>query len=451
LTHDRDFSYHRLVLGRRITYIAGALLLFATTSPVLASPGEVYGTSARAIGRAGAMAADAKGFEALHYNPSGLLGAERIEISGGYQYAVHKLSWESVNEGATNATGETNLQDPHSLHLGVTLPAGERLALGVYLSTLPTNLVRIRAGEPETPYFSYFEGRAERLYLLLGAAAKLSDAISFGLALNLFAQVTGNVLAVEGPTRDVEPTLAINARALARVVFGFKYSIDEDSGLGFTFRQRFEIPFTVATQNAVGGVPFTVDVNAQVTSTPNQLILGYFRRFGKLRAEVDFGWYRNSQLKAPVVEVDTDVLGIPLSSGEIGKPFKDSVELRLGGEYAMPLETKERTLYLRGGLHYHSPMTLEAVGPSNALDGHKLGGALGGGMRFPFGDLAARTDLYFMATGLVGRDNTKNPDLIFDENPSRSGVQSSNPGFSVISGSGVVMAMGATLTLELPK
>jgi hypothetical protein len=451
LTPDRELSYHRMVIGRRITYIAGALALFATATPALASPGEVYGTSARAISRAGAMAADASGFESLHYNPSGLVGTERIEVSAGYQYAIHMLSWESEIDGAPNASGETSLADPHSLHLGLTLPAGERLALGVYISTLPSSLVRIRAGEPEDPYFSFFENRAERLYVLLGAAAKLNDRISFGLALNMFGQVTGNVVAVEGPTRDVEPTLAINARALARVIFGFKYAIDDESGLGFTFRQRFEIPFTVATQNTVGGVPFTVDVNASVTPTPNQLVLGYFRNFGALRAELDVGWYRNRQMKAPLVEVDADVTGIPLSSGPIGKPFQDSVDVRLGGEYLVALKKNARTLHLRAGLHYHSPMTREAVGEGNPLDGHKIGGALGAGVRFPLGgDFAARTDFFLMTTGLVGRDNTKDPDRIFDESPA-SGLQTSNPGYSVISGSGAIMAAGATLTLELPK
>jgi long-chain fatty acid transport protein len=451
LTPDRDFSYHRDVFGRRITYIAGALALFATTSPAMASPGEVYGTSARAIGRAGAMAADAEGFESLHYNPAGLAQTERIEISGGYQYALHKLSWASEIDGAPNASGESAMADPHSLHLGLTIPAGERLAIGAYISTLPSNLVRIRAGEPEDPYFSYFENRAERIYVLLGAAAQLSDRISFGLAVNMFAQVNGLARATEGPTRDVEPTLAINARALARVIFGFKYALDEDSGLGFTFRQRFEVPFTVATQNAVGGVPFTVDVDASVTQTPNQLVLGYFRNFDALRVELDFGWYRNSQMKAPLVAVDAEVLGIELSSGQVERPFQDSIDLRLGGEYALALQKKARTLHLRGGLHYHSPMTREAVGPSNALDGHKIGAAVGGGVRFPLaGDFAARTDFYFMTTGLIGRDNTKNPDLIFDESPA-PGLQTSNPGYGVISGSGAILAMGATLTLELPK
>src|SRR5690606_19450473 len=119
------------------------------------------------------------------------------------------------------------------------------------------------AGEPETPYFTFFENRAERLSLLIGASAKLNERTSFGLAVNAFAQVSGVARATEGPTRDVMPTLGINAKTLARIVFGFKYAIDERSGLGFTFRQRFGIPFTVETQNAVGGVPFTVDVSGE--------------------------------------------------------------------------------------------------------------------------------------------------------------------------------------------
>src|SRR5690606_3658260 len=196
-------------------------------------------------------------------------------------------------------------------------------------------LLRLRAGEPETPYFTYFENRAERLYLLLGASAKLSEHISFGLAVNVFAQVDGRARATEGPTRDVEPTISIHTGALARVVFGFKYLFDDESGLGFTFRQRFGVPFTVQTQNAVGGVPFTVDVTATMAQTPNQLVLGYFRVFDRLRAEVDFGWYRNSQMKAPLVEVDSEIVGIPLSSGPMIEPFKDSVELRVGGEYTL--------------------------------------------------------------------------------------------------------------------
>lgn len=447
---DRRFSYHRSVRGRRFTYIAGVVALFFTASPALASPGEVYGTSARSIARAGAVAADVRGFESLHYNPSGLVQTERIELSAGYQYAIHKLSWESHIDGTPNVSGNSPTPEPHSIHVALAMPAGERLALGAYLSTMPTNFLRLRAGEPETPYFPYFENRAERVYLLLGVAARFSEHVSFGLALNLFSQVGGFARAMEGPTRDVEPTLGINARTLARVIFGLKVRIDDDSGIGFTFRQRFGIPYTVATQNAVGGVPFTVDVNAVGGQTPHQVILGYFRNFGALRAELDFGWYRNSRMKAPLVEVDADIVGIPISSGEMDEPFKDSIDLRIGGEYTLGLPKKARTLHLRGGVQYHTPMTREAVGPSNPLDGHKLSVALGGGIRFPFEGLAARADLFFMTTGLVGRDNVKDPSKIFDESTA-PGLQTSNPGFSTISGSGAVMALGLTLTLELPE
>lgn len=428
----------------------GILGVLVTTSPAMASPGEVYGASARAIGRAGAVAASASGFESLHYNPSGLTSGERVEISAGYRYSMRGLSWESAHEGAPVASGSSSLPTPHALELGLAVPMGKRLALGAYASTMPTNLIRLRAGEPEAPYFPYFDNRAERLYLLVGAAAKLNEQLSFGLAVNAFARVNGLASATEGATRDVEPLLIINARTMARLIFGFRYQFDEKHGLGFTFRQRFEVPISVETQNAVSGVPFTVDVRSAMMRTPNQVILGYFRRFGDLQLELDFGWYRFSQLRAPLIEVDADILGIPLSSGPREKIFRDSVELRLGGEYGLGLK-KERELMLRAGVHYHSPIAREAVGPSNAMDGHKLGGSVGAGMRFVFGDFAARTDLYFMTTGLLSRESVKDPSLIFDENPRVDGVQTSNPGYSRLSGGGAIYALGFNLTLELPK
>lgn len=450
MTPEYDFSYQRFVFGRRSVLLLGALLPLLTAAPADASPGDVYGIGGRAIARSGAVMVDAKGSESLHYNPSGLMETDRPEISLGYHRAFHNLRYRSEHEGEEVAAGDAHLPELNSLQLGLALPIANRIALGAQLSFLPTSLTVIRTLLPEQPYMPYFENRTERLFFLIGAAARLTDKLSFGLALNVFAQVNGIARASEGPTRDVEPHLSINGRTLIRINFGFRYLFDEKQGIGFNFRQRFEAPIVVQTVNAVGGVPFSVDLDARTLQNPAQVTLGYYRAMGDFRLEGNFGWYRYSQLRAPHIEVEADLSGIPLWSGPMEEIYRDAIDLRVGGEYQLALAS-EHTLQLRGGVHYQSPITREAIGEANHLDGHKIGGSIGAGVRLAFPRSALRIDLYGMSTGLVGTNNVKDPEAMFDENERLAGVQTSNPGYSEIRGRGGIYAFGLTLTMELPE
>lgn len=438
------------MFGRRSVLLLGALLPFLSVAPADASPGDVYGIGGRAIARSGAVTVDAKGSEALYYNPSGLMETKSPEISLGYHRAFHNLSYRSEHEGEEVAAGEAHMPELNSLQLGLAIPLGERLSLGAQLSFLPTSLTVLRTLPPEQPYLPYFENRAERLFFLLGMGARLTDKLTFGLALNVFAQVNGLARASEGPTRDVEPHLSINGRTLIRVIFGFRYLFNEKHGIGLTFRQRFESPILVQTINAVGGVPFSVDLHAYAAQTPAQTIIGYFREFGDFRLEGNFGWYRYSQLRAPHIQVEADLSGIPLSSGPMEEMYRDAVDVRIGGEHRITLAS-EHTLHLRGGLHYQSQITREAVADTNHLDGHKIGGSIGAGVRFAFERSALRADLYAMSTGLIGTNNVKDPEQMFDENDRLSGLQTSNPGYSEIRARGGLYAVGITLTMELPE
>src|SRR5687767_5443744 len=190
-----------LVGGRTCFAAAISCGLAALCASAAASPIEVFGFGARHAGRAGAGTAVADDFAALYYNPGGLALGRGARLTLGAQGAVSNLTVDERRQ---------KLADPVGMVVGLTLPAplggplADRVYLGMGLYLLPKTIAQIRARSPEEPFYPWYDNRLQRIVVLTGVGARLTDTITAGVAVNFLAGMTGGIEAREGATRALE-------------------------------------------------------------------------------------------------------------------------------------------------------------------------------------------------------------------------------------------------------
>lgn len=413
-----------------------AMLVPAATAH--ANTGDVAGVGSEGIARAGAMTAVADGFEALFYNPAGLAGAERAELSIGYMRFVSGLSWEGV--GAPEPEGESGgFNEPTTLHLGLVIPLGP-VRVGAYLSTMPTKLLSLNIEQPGQVTFGAYSNTTQRIYVLLGGAVDLGRGFSAGLRVSIFAGVDGLAVATEGPTRDVEPGIAIGADTEARVGLGLRYEHESGFRIGINYRQAFGVPIRIRADSTVGNVPLELGFTVQGMQTPHHLVLGAAHRFGPIDLSLDLGWQRWEGRQPPWVDVDTSVTGLTIASPDLPPAYRDAFDVRLGGQYAIDV-SDDVGLRLRAGIRFASRQGRDQPSVTNFIDNHKLGIAVGAGVRLAdVWGLPLEADLHFSMDHMFDRSYTKDP--MHPSGASR---------FTNLSGGGQFYTLGLTLTLGLTQ
>jgi hypothetical protein len=430
------------------------LLLFFVPVVGRASPAEVFGLGSRASGAGGAAAAWIDDFSAGHYNPAGIAFAGRKTLTAGVLASMSRLE---VNDRAAE------IPQPVGVVLGAAgpLPLGGalegRLHVGMGLVVLPRTILRITARLPDEPFFPYYDNRAQRLVVLPFLAARITDDLAVGVAVNVLAGVQGNVLAFQGPTRALEPRVDEEIPPRARVNAGARWRFARDHNLALVFRQSFSVPFATVADTEVAGEPLALDLRADGLYTPDELILGYALRTDAVAVGLDLTWARWSGYGGPFVRVGSD---LPLVGSLVGSapevPFEDSLGARAGVEWRL-----SRT-FLRAGWGFEtSPVPARQSGVTNLLDGDKHTLSTGIGVRLG----AVRVDLHAQAQIVSARTLEKRlagageepaafealRDEVIDNpnQPDTLGAQISNPGYPFIDGGGVMLSGGLTVELEL--
>ncbi|MCA9532121.1 MAG: hypothetical protein KC593_00520 [Myxococcales bacterium] len=420
--------------------LTAALLALAVyggsgASRASANAGDVVGFGSESIARGGAMAAVADGAEALHYNPAGLIAAERAELSVGYMRFLSTLSWTGV-AGGVPETHSADISSPDSITIGLVVPLG-RVALGAYISTLPTKLLGLRVQTTADPTFGYYANRTQRIVVLLGGAVDLGHGLSFGGGVSIFGGVDGLVLASEGPTRDVEPGIFIGADTALSGQLGLRYELNEHVRLGLTYRHRFRVPVKIQADSTVGNVPLNITFRLDGVQTPYELVAGGAVDVGIAQLSMDATWQRWRNLRAPWVSVDTIVTGLPIENPPIPRAYRDAFDLRLGAQIQQNL-SEQWTLFYRAGGRFETSMGASQPGLTSMMDGNKLGIAAGLGVRFGnFYGLPVTADLHFSMDHMFSRTYVKDAD--------------SGSRFEQVSGGGQVMSLGFTLTVGLTQ
>jgi hypothetical protein len=387
------------------------------------------------------------------YNPAGLAFHGRRELAFGYLRVLPNLEIRTAR-GST----QQEISEPNLMLLGVVVPIGEHFAIGYAGVLLPDTILHVDAAAPETPFFPYFANRTQRLVILPALAARPFDWLAAGIAVNFFAGLSGGAQASEGPTRRIEPTVSEELPTVAALHLGLRATPLRDLALAVAYRQGFAVPYTTATRNVVAGAPLDIAVDARALETPDELAAGAELTLGDLALSFDATWLRWSESPGPFVRVEALVSGVTLDQPPPEHPYRDTYNLRLGAALQDRLSEKLLATY-RFGQFYEPTFVRDQPGRSNLLDGDKLGWSLGAGLTFehvlprPF-----RIDAHAQLVHVFSRrhdkrlssieEASKNPDALADED-SAPGVQIENPGFPFVGGSGQVMTLGATVTVEV--
>ena len=445
--------------------LVGCALLSAREAR--ASVPDVFGLGSEESAVAGASVARVHDFSSVHYNPAGLTLARRPEVSlglGGFISFLHI-------DGSTRRTQP--LTDPLLVSIGAATPVpfggvlADRIYIGIALGLVPGTLVRVISHTPEQPFYPYYDNRTQRLLVEPGLALRLPAGVSVGVAFNYLAGLGGRVAAAEGATRTLEARVDEQIYSHLAVNAGVRWQATRALAVGVTYRQAFSVPFRTLSRNQVAGEPIDLDVDADGLYTPHELVAGAAYKLPfRVTASLDVQWSKWSDYRGPFVTVSS---ALPLVGAIDARPpqvaYHDTVGVRGGLEWTA-VEKRFSALILRGGYAFESQaVTADQPGVTNLLDGNKHRLALGGGLRFDLLGATVRADIHGQLDIVQPETLTKKvaqpgdkPDpskALADEvpddpqKPSTLGTQISNPGWPSISGSGVIWALGFTLTVGL--
>ena len=434
--------------------IAAAIVILGA-GPAYASVPDVFGLGSEATAQGGAVAATATGFEATHYDPAGLA------FGSGNQVSVGWLGYTSMLEVRG---GTSEIAEPQGFWLGMTrgvrlFGRDDRLRFGAAFYVLPDTIVRVLTTFPDDPHYPWFHNRTQRLVLLPGVAARLADWLSAGVAVNFLAGLDGPARAKDGPTRAIETSVAEEIFLTAAIDAGIRLSPHPDVSWALVYRQQFHVPYSIQTENVVGGSALDIDIDAVGLYTPHELVAATAWTPRGWKFGLDFTYLAWSGYTRNFVLVESRLPGIgALSPGLPPSPWRDSFDVRVGGERAIDLDADD-TLYLRAGLAFAPSPILPQSGRTNLLDGDHAIFSIGAGIRLGrVLEVPVRLDVHGQWHEILPRTYEKtvtarsdDPWALSDERPGPAdpGIQVSNPGYPQIEAAGRVLSAGAVITLEV--
>jgi long-chain fatty acid transport protein len=448
----RHVIYHAAVRWSRGLIVAASL----AAGSAQANPGEVFGLGSANAARVGAVSAVSEDFASPYYNPAGAAFSTEKRLTIGALAAASQLE--------INDQGQS-ISEPIGGFFGATLPAPVGgvlenkvvIALAIYA---PAVIARVIAHLPDEPFNPYYDNRTQRLVIQPALAFRVSDRLGLGIGLDILAGVNGGVVAVEGPTRALEPRVDEEIGTRLGVHLGARWDVGGGHRLALVYRQAFGVTFSTVAAVEVAGEPINLDLSAEGLYTPHQLVAGYAWATDDLVLSADATFALWSAYDGPYVRVAS---ALPLVGALPGRspavPFENTVSLRAG------VEKRLGDVLLRGGYGYEtSPIPSGQHGITNLVDGPKHLFGLGAG--FVFGrvriDLHAQLHLVgerVLEKRIAGGDSDDDDLDIYDalrdevvddpNEPSTLGVQISNPGFPSIRGGGRVISGGLSVEWTL--
>ncbi len=307
---------------------------------------------ARAAGMAGAFSAVADDYTAMYYNPAGLAGMKRLELSGsGY---LGLLNNESDMGSGTTAT--TNDSYAGVSHCGLVLPlpayrGGLAFALGYQHLLDFTQPYGVN--DADTTILVTEEGGIDAW--TLGFGLQMSRRFWGGVALELLTGTEKYLFTAEAPAYQDREFQHLDLTGL-RITLGGMLHVTRKLQLALVLRTPLWYNFTWTEyqyQLVVDGV--VVDEYNDLYADyklyiPFELTGGAAWRSRWLTLSGDFIFSDWSQVQYEIDNPDPATeLDIRMLNREIERDYQPRVGMRLGAEYTIPTTD----LMLRGGLaHY---------------------------------------------------------------------------------------------------
>jgi long-chain fatty acid transport protein len=421
----------------------------------------VYGLGSASAARAGAAAATASGFEALHYDPAGLADAPGPSVSLALHFHVSAL-----RAGGTSAP----LGQPAGWALGAVAPVPlggwleGRVTAGVLFYFLPKDLLVVTLRAPTDAFFPLLADTGGRAVAEPGLAVRLWDGLSVGAAIDAFAGLDGFVTSTEGATRAIDASVLVVTPAAGSLHAGARWHLPwwTPLTLAFSYRSAFRLPVRFDADTNVGGFPIVLDIVAFPFYTPETYTLGAALATEGLTLSVDGAYKRWSRLDSPFVAVDARfVANIALTGLPPSADFTDTVDVRAGVEARFRAGgapgRPAALVAVRAGYALEPTPVPPQTGATNLLDSTHHVATAGAGVTFPRAAAGRPLTVAFHAgvLALPARTSTKDPARpcaeggVCDSDSATAGFQSDNPGWPSLRAGGAVVFGGLTLEMGL--
>lgn len=410
---------------------------------------DLYGFGARGPGLSGAAVAFPRGFEAIYYNPAGLVLGGARTFSIGFQATSFDLNVASPRPDDVASATDEPLISGITLGIDVRLPLEgilkDRIAIGLGLYIPTDTLLSAEIASPGGPQFSLVADRARAVVVQAGLAVKIGPWLSLGGGIRALAGLRGFI--------DVGPN------DLGRIGSTVEDELIAEYGgvVGFVARPHPTIAVAAAWRGALGG-PYSLPINAQLGDSgipiqvppinlagtavwdPQQVAMhiGY-QPLDELTIEVGVTW---KQWSATPIPIENTTAAIPPQEP---LEFEDTWVARLGIESEL-LFAEHWRFAARGGYAFEPSPVPDQTGQHNFLDGDRHIVSIGLGTGYGLGDESAfRVDLDFYAQVHVMAPRT----FVKEVPAGKPVILSDNAGFPWIGAAGTIVSFGTVLEVQL--
>ena len=383
----------------RATTLARLAVVALAAAPAAARAGtfDIFGFTARDAGVGDAMTAAARGYSALYYNPAALTADKQQRVGMGFALTLPSLYVDRSNPASDRPTVSPG--DHLGFHLGWVKPIPgifrQKVAVGVSLYLPAERLVRVQGVDPQSPQFYLYQNLQDKLLLHAGAAVEPLDWLSFGLGVQILADLAGtvglemNIVSGSFERTDLDVSLAPTASLLAGVLVRPAPGVS----LGLSYRGESALQFTLPVTVREGqALSLAIDVAQTVLWTPHQLSLGLAWQLDAprllLALDATYALWSRAPDPSPRLSVDiggrlldafglADALDLSTRSAPIALGFSDTLIARVGAEW----EAAD-WLVLRAGYCYRPTPAPRQTGVTAYLDNDAHVIALGAGLAF---------------------------------------------------------------------
>lgn len=255
-----------------------------------ASPAELYGFGARAMGRAqGGVSLPGDAGSAL-LNPAALAGSPTSQLLLGYTVVrfdfdeLPPLYWDTNRDGLVDTTDQPltvgGIDPGDGTMLGVRRAIGPRLGVGLSLFAPTGRLLRLQTIEPRIPTYFMYQNRTQRYAMAVGLGVQPLTSLNIGVGVRMLSRsrldATFTVDAVvdgdpdgNGVDEVVSATVDVHD-----MTFDLKPAFIPVAGLQWKpgeLDARFEGLALGFTWRGEGGVPVDVGLDAQINARTQDL------------------------------------------------------------------------------------------------------------------------------------------------------------------------------------
>ncbi len=249
-----------------------------------ASPAELYGFGARAMGRAqGGVSLPGDAGSAL-LNPAALAGSSRSQVLLGYSLVrfdfkpFPSVYWDTNRDGLLDQQ-DAPLQiggiDPgDGTMLGIRRAVGPRLGVGLSLFVPTGRLIRYQTIEPRVPTYFMYQNRTQRYAMAVGFGAKPLTSLYIGAGVRVLSRSYLNATftvdaVVDGDADGGLGDVASGTADVHELTFELKPAAVPVAGLQWKPGELFPRLKGLAlgaTWRGEGGLPVEVGLDAQINA-----------------------------------------------------------------------------------------------------------------------------------------------------------------------------------------